>query len=210
MLWNKLIRPAQNRFRLQRAHRIKAAFPQITGSIVVDIGGALPFWRSVGHILKPSKVIIYNISRNRMAMGYQESEDYIETHLYDGNQVPLEDGYADLVLCNSVIEHVPREARANLASEIKRIGRHFVVQTPSPKFPLELHFGLPFIHWLPRKVARKIVPISPFSLLAGVDAQAYFDQTILLPESELRDYFPGARIEVEWAFGFPKSLIAFG
>ena len=210
MKWNQLIKSSQQRFRKQRAERILAQFPQIVGSTVVDLGGSLPFWRDVGHILRPQKVVIYNISSHRMEMGMQNSWEYVETHLYDGIRVPMDDKSVDFVLCNSVIEHVPPAARAGLAGEIMRLGHHYAVQTPSPKFPLELHFGLPFIHWLPRPLARKIVPISPFGLLTDADAQAYFDQTILLNEAELRGYFPEARIEIEKAFGIPKSQIAFG
>lgn len=210
MLWNRLIRSSQQRFRTQRAQRILDRFPGITGSTVVDLGGSLPFWRDIGHILKPAKVIIYNISSHRMQMGLQNSWEYVETHLYDGVRVPMDDKSADFVLCNSVIEHVPPAMRAGLAGEIMRLAPHYVVQTPSPKFPLELHFGLPFVHWLPRPLARQIVVVSPFNLLSDGNAKAYFDQTILLGEAELRGYFPGARIEVEKAFGMPKSLIAFG
>lgn len=161
-------------------------------------------------ILRPGKVIIYNISQTRMDMGLTNSEGNIEAHLYDGKRVPLEEGSADYVLCNSVIEHVPPDLRANLAQEIRRVGKHYVVQTPSTAFPLELHFGLPFIHWLPRPVARKLVPLSPFAMLGRgkVNAPAYFDETKLLPRKELQAYFPNATIHTERFAGMPKSNVA--
>lgn len=210
MLWNKIIGPAQTSFRRQRAERIAREFPEIQGGVVIDIGGALPFWHSVGDILKPAKVLIYNISAGRMDMGLQNRAGNIETHLYDGLTIPQPDGFADVVVCNSVIEHVPLHLRGNLASEIARVGKRYVAQTPAREFPLELHFGLPFVHWLPRAIGRKVVRFSPFHFLTNADGPSYFDETQLLPREEFASYFPGAKIEVERFAGIPKSMLAFG
>lgn len=210
MRWKDAIAPLQRRFRRQRAERILARFPGINGATVVDIGGALTFWKSVEDILKPARIIIYNIDDGRMKMGEQKRSDNIELHIYDGTTIPHEDGFADFVLCNSVIEHVPLAARANLAREIKRVGKKYIVQTPAREFPVELHFGMPFVHWLPRKLGRKIVPISPFGILSQANAQHYFDQTQLLTRSEFSEFFPEATIELERVAGIPKSMLALG
>lgn len=209
-LWSRIVIPQQRRFRKARAELIKRLAPGIEGADVVDVGGSLPFWRDVGPILRPRRVRIFNISQHRTTMFQPGHEDWLTIELYDGHRLPLDDKAADFVICNSVIEHVPPAQRANLAREIRRVGRTYIVQTPSPRFPLELHFGLPFIHWLPRPLARKIVRVSPFNLLSTADAQVYFDETQLLPEAELSGYFPGARIQTETFLGLPKSNIAIG
>jgi hypothetical protein len=209
-IWNRTIAPAQLRFRRKRARLIANAFPELQGGVVIDIGGALPFWQAVGDILKPAKIIIYNTVDTRMRMGQREADKRIEMQLYDGQTVPQSDDFADVVICNSVIEHVPLENRARLASEIQRVGRRYVVQTPAPEFPLELHYGLPFVHWLPRPLARKIVLASPFALLTTINIRKYFDETQLLPRGEFERYFPEARIEIERFAGIPKSMLAFG
>lgn len=209
-LWNRLIGPAQRRFRNQRALRIRAALPQIEGARVIDIGGSLPFWQHVYHILKPASVVCYNISAPRMAMGQANSNPHITTRLYDGLRIPEEDQSADVVVCNSVIEHVPMELRANLAREVMRVGKTWVVQTPSPAFPLELHFGLSFVHWLPRSIGRQVVRLSPFHLLSGSDGPSYFDQTRLLNREELVALFPGGRLIEEKVLGIPKSQLIIG
>lgn len=210
MLWNRLKASSQRRFRLQRAQAIRARFPEIEGSTIVDLGGSLPFWQIAGDILRPRKVIIYNISSHSIELGLVNSWDYVEMHLYDGKRIPLDDKSAAFVLCNSVIEHVPPESREGLAAEIMRVGRNYIVQTPSPKFPIELHFGLPFVHWLPRPLGRKLVRVSPFHLFSDADAQAYFDSTHLLSQAELQGYFPDGEIVVEKALGMPKSQLVFG
>ena len=210
MLWRRLIGPAQAAFRRQRAKLILKCFPQINGGIVIDVGGSLAFWRSVESILRPARVLIYNIAMENIVLGMEHHEDHIELYIYDGVRIPQPDRFADVVICNSVIEHVPLLLRANLAAEVMRVGRGFFVQTPAPEFPLELHFGLPFLHWLPRPIARRLVRVSPFALLSDVDAERYFDETQLLGRSELAMHFPTAQIEVERFLGIPKSVIAIG
>lgn len=202
--------PQQRKFRTARAELIKRLAPDIEGSTVVDVGGALPFWRAVGHILKPASVRIFNISAHRTTMFEQRHEDWLTVELYDGTRLPVDDKAADFVICNSVIEHVPLEQRANLASEVRRVGRTYIVQTPSRGFPLELHFVLPFIHWLPRRLAREIVVVSPFNLMSDVNIKQYFDQTQLLGMDELKGYFPGAEVKTESFLGLPKSNIVIG
>ncbi len=209
-VWNRLIHPAQRRFRRARARRIRDALPQIEGGTVIDIGGALTFWSEVEDILNPRRVVCYNISKGRMEMGLDPEDSHIVTRLYDGVRIPEDDGSADVVLCNSVLEHVPVEARANLAAEIRRVGKRYAVQTPSPAFPLELHFGLPFVHWLPRRLGRALVHLSPFHLLSGSDGPAYFDETRLLRKAELEGLFPHGCLVTERLLAIPKSYLVFG
>jgi ubiquinone/menaquinone biosynthesis C-methylase UbiE len=202
--------PTQRKFRRSRARLIKQYFPGIEGSTVVDIGGSWPFWNTVNDILRPARVLIFNISSARTTMSYAGTLDHVETHLYDGKHLPLEDRGADYVICNSVIEHVPLDERAGLAREIRRVARNYVVQTPSAAFPVELHFMMPGLQWLPRQLARKLVPITPFSLLQGGNMQGFFDETRLLSKRELIGYFPDAHFHAERFLGIPKSNLMIG
>ncbi|NVE93722.1 class I SAM-dependent methyltransferase [Altererythrobacter lutimaris] len=201
----------QRRFRRQRAQLIKRHLPQIHGAQVVDIGGSLHFWSAISDIITPSHVKIFNLSEGR-ATGFATRAEGIdiEVNVYDGRRVPVDDGVAEVVVCNSVIEHVPLGQRANLVSEIKRTSQTYVVQTPSPLFPLELHFMVPFLHWLPRKLGRLVAPWTPFGLLTGANAREYFDETRLLSRKELQAHFPDDQIMVETFFGIPKSYVVVG
>jgi hypothetical protein len=38
---------------------------------------------------------------------------------------------------------------AGPARETVQVGRSYYLQTPNFWFPLEPHYGVPFIHWLP-------------------------------------------------------------
>lgn len=208
-LFVKVLGPFSRKFRRARAERILAECPEIVGGDVIDIGGSIPFWNNMNAILRPARVQIYNITTNRMNYGVQNTLGNIETNLYDGRNVPLPDKAADVVLCNSVIEHVPVEARAGLAEEIRRLGKRYVVQTPAYAFPFEVHFGMPFIHWVPRSIGRRLAMISPFRLMGGSRefTKVYFEETRLLGRRELQRYFPDGRIVVERFLGMPKSYL---
>jgi SAM-dependent methyltransferase len=63
--------------------------------------------------------------------------------------LPFAEQEFDLVYCSSVIEHVPPARRAAFATEVRRVGRGWFVQTPALSFPIEPHSLLPGAHWLP-------------------------------------------------------------
>jgi hypothetical protein len=73
-----------------------------------------------------------------------------------------------------------------------------------------LHFGLSFMHWLPRPLGRLIAPISPFGLFAKARPRDYFDETRLLSRSELARLCPRADMVKERFLGIPKSYLAIG
>src|SRR5690348_16864302 len=136
-LYYRIVGPAMERFRRKRAERIRQAFPDIDGMTVLDLGGSLHFWQVVGSVVKPRKVSILNIADDRSA---NAKNLHGEIELYDGKTIPRDDGSVDLLICNSVIEHVPPAERDGLAREIRRVARNYVIQTPAYAFPLEPHF----------------------------------------------------------------------
>jgi SAM-dependent methyltransferase len=136
--------------------------------------------------------------------------------------LPFDDRSFDIVYCSSVVEHVtiPRDELWNVkngrefrsrslshqevfASEIRRVGRQYFVQSPAPSFPIESHTWLPLAGYLPRRV---------FLPLLGVTnrwwVRASEPDFNLLNRRDLRELFPDARIVKERAFGLTKSLMA--
>lgn len=69
----------------------------------------------------------------------------------DARALPFPDRSFDLVHCAAVIEHVgSREQQARLLAELWRVARRMVfVTTPNRGFPVEVHTGVPLLHWLP-------------------------------------------------------------
>ncbi len=94
--------------------------------------------------------------------------------------LPFADGEFDLVYCSSVIEHVPPPRRAAFASEVRRVGRGWLVQTPAYSFPIEPHSLLPGAHWLPRALRRAYWRLG---------AAGAWEEISLLHRSELEELF---------------------
>jgi SAM-dependent methyltransferase len=68
--------------------------------------------------------------------------------------LPFADDAFDLVYSSSVVEHIAPEHRVGFASELRRVGRGWYVQTPAWEFPIEPHALLPFAHWLSPRARR--------------------------------------------------------
>ncbi len=77
----------------------------------------------------------------------------------DARNTLLEDNSFDIVHSNATIEHVGSfENQVSFVREMLRISKESVfIQTPNRLYPLEFHTILPFIHWLPKKIHRKIL-----------------------------------------------------
>jgi SAM-dependent methyltransferase len=94
--------------------------------------------------------------------------------------LPFADGQFDLVYCSSVIEHVPPSRRAAFASEVRRVGRGWLVQTPAFSFPVEPHSLLPAAHWLPVALRRRYWRLG---------AAGGWEEISLLRRGEMEDLF---------------------
>ncbi|MBI4692177.1 MAG: class I SAM-dependent methyltransferase [Candidatus Terrybacteria bacterium] len=78
--------------------------------------------------------------------------------LYDGKKIPFGDNVFDAALSISVLEHVSDPV--NYLSEILRVlkpGGYLYLAFPNRLWPRETHTLLWFVHWLPYKLAEKIV-----------------------------------------------------
>jgi hypothetical protein len=145
--------------------------------------------------------------------------------LEENKPLPFDDGAFDIVVSNSVIEHVTaskaicldetvsqqdwlelaRASQRAFAEEIRRVGKQYFVQTPHRDFPFDLHLWMPFTNWLPHSATRRIVK---FSDRYWVKHNGVADWN-LLDTRDMQTLFPDATIHVEKLFGLPKSIIAF-
>ncbi len=127
----------------------------------------------------------------------------------------IEDQSYDIVYSNSVIEHVGGfEKQKRFASEIKRVGKSFWVQTPNRFFPVEPHLMFPFSQFMPPAMERWIAMNWPGSNYRkwGIEEERVFlflENTHLLSESELKILFPTSNIFKERVAGFTKSMVAW-
>jgi SAM-dependent methyltransferase len=114
----------------------------------------------------------------------------------DACTLPFGDGEFDIVFSNAVIEHVGgRERQRALVSEALRVGRQVFITTPNRRFPIEVHTRLPFVHWLPDRLAHRAY------CAAG---KGFAKDVHLLSRGQLQSLFPG-RVRV---VNFGLTLVA--
>ena len=203
--------PLMAKFRQARAELILTQFPDISKKTVLDLGGSTHFWNTVYNRLRPKKLTIMNISHDGSSVSHSRGDDRFDIELYDGNDVPASDREYDIVICNSVIEHVPKDARKKLSDEIRRVGKAYLVQTPAHEFPIEPHFLAPVIHWLPRGLARGLAPFTPYGLMhRQTNMGQMFDEIELLKRADFERLFPDGTLHIESFAGLPKSYVITG
>jgi methyltransferase family protein len=103
----------------------------------------------------------------------------------DGRELPFADGEFDVAFSNAVVEHVGgRDAQRALVHELCRVARSVFVTTPNRWFPIEVHTLLPFVHWLPRTVTRRLVPgMREIELLSPAELRSLFPYPVRVVNS---------------------------
>ena len=132
------------------------------------------------------------------------SRPNVEVKVADGTSLPFADGEFPVAFSSSVIEHIPNELQPAFASEIRRVGRRYFVQTPNRYFPIEPHYQLPLFQFLPERVRRALN--RRFTL--GWRERGSWEEANLLSARDLKRLFPDAEIHREKLFGLTKSLMA--
>lgn len=120
----------------------------------------------------------------------------------------------DLVFSNSVIEHVGNfEAQKRMVTEMRRIGKHFYLQTPNKFFFIEPHFMFPFFQFFPLKL--KCMLIRGFKLgnmpkaSNKTEAREIAQSVRLMTIRELKQLFPNVEIHKEKFVCFTKSFYLY-
>ena len=129
-------------------------------------------------------------------------------------KLPFNDGEYDLIYSNSLFEHINNsDEQKKLAEEIKRIGKHYFIQTPNYYFPLEPHFLFPFFQFLPDSLKQKLIMSYDLGWYKKQNdekkAKELADSVRLLKKSELKEMFPGCKIYYEKYFLLNKSFIIY-
>jgi hypothetical protein len=128
----------------------------------------------------------------------------------DGCSMPFQSNSFDLVFSNAVLEHVGSSQRQKkFISECLRVAKQWVfLTTPNRRHPLELHTVIPFLHWLPKTLHRKILS----SL--GIDYLSREENLNLLTKRELLTYCEpllssvrGVKIYTVNFLGIPSNLL---
>lgn len=190
------------RFRRKRAAALQLEFADCES--VIDVGGSDAWW--IHSDWRPKDLTILNIDPRPQV--HCPNSRYVKA---DALCIPFPLLSFDLAMSNSVIEHVPDQAK--FASEMLRVGKRIYCQTPAKEFPVEPHcLGL-FVHWLPRKcfthfVHRYLTLYGWVSKPDSSETEDFKEEVHLLTRSDLEMIFPGCTIRVERFLGWPKSYVA--
>jgi SAM-dependent methyltransferase len=201
---HKVYAPFLKHFRSRRMKKFLDLFSVTSQTRVLDVGGNLSTWLSVP---VPVDVTMVNISVENVG-----SAD-CRCVIGDGRQLPFATNAFDIVFSNSVIEHLGSwEGQQRFASEIKRVGRSYYVQTPNRRFFFEPHLLTPFIHFLPRKVQRRLLRNgSTWGLIVRPTQQQCDDllkEIRFLSKAEMKELFADGVIVEEKVAGMTKSIMA--
>lgn len=198
-----------NRFRQQRMQRFKDRISPIKKSHlkILDIGGTPAFWRALPGFYGDERVSITIVN-----IDVEEVRD-ANLHIMSGDAcaLPFDNNSFDVIHSNSVIEHVGHwHEMERMAAEIRRLAPNYFVQTPNMWFPVEPHFKLPFVHWVPEQMRASIVQATGRSrkFADAGEATLYVQRISLLSAKQVQCLFPDAHIWREKFFGLTKSLVA--
>jgi hypothetical protein len=206
-----IYRPILRHFRRKRMRQFFKALAITPQTRILDVGGNPFIWEiaAADGLPRIENITVLNIYEADQA----KLPSNVRWIVGDGTKLPFADGEFDVVFSNSVIEHLgEHEPQVSFASEIRRVGKSYWVQTPDPRFFIEPHYLSPFVHWLPIDLRRKIVRHgTTWGILSRPSKQEIDDrlkEIRLIAPKEFKAMFPGAEIMVERFIGMPKSLVA--
>jgi hypothetical protein len=203
---NDSTRSLAGRARARRWRYFEERFPSISQMRVVDLGGTPQSWRLAP--VKPMAVTVVNLSPGTSD---EPALTVVQADACDLPPALLREQF-DLVFSNSLIEHVGgHPQRQQLSDSIHALADRHWVQTPYRYFPIEPHWLLPGMQWLPYE-ARIQLSLhwnrGHVRTYTREDAADMVDEIDLLSISQMRRYFPSSTIWYERFGGLVKSLVA--
>ena len=169
--------------------------------------------------LKSSNFIIYQFKDIKIRRSV--SDQYIEDNFFDLNynksiieslsSDEISKLSSDIVISSATLEHVGNDYNKDLM--IKNIAlltkKYFIITTPNRYYPIDFHTKLPVLHWLPKKIHRKILK------LIGLNFFSHEQNLDLLSYNDLKNLIKGIKnfnIEIKKIkfLGLTSNLIIFG
>jgi hypothetical protein len=180
-------------------------FPEIEKMRVLDLGGTAKHWETSPY--RPVSVVVVNL------LPEASDAEWITAVQGDACAVPddVRRSDFDLVYSNSLLEHLGGHARRMIfGSEVRSLAPHHWVQTPYRYFPIEPHWLLPGLQFLPLNMRAKAIRYWPLSPARPRGRQALDDvlEVELVSVTEMKYIFDDSEILRERVLGLTKSLIA--
>lgn len=192
-------------FRRKRFDFFKSLFTSLPRPLhILDVGGTQVFWEIMGFIRDDVHLTILNTEP------VEATFPNVTTIVGDARDMrEFKEKQFEVVVSNAVIEHVGSfEQQRQMAEEVQRVGKRYIVQTPNRYFPIEPHVLIPFFQFFPLKL--KVFTATHTPGWGWKAAHIEELSTIrLMSEKELRSVFPGAQVFKEHFLGLTKSFIFY-
>ncbi len=174
-----------------------------SGARIIDLGGAEHLWTLFEHDFR---ITIVNLPDREEWKSQVENVTLVEADACNLKDL-FQDQQFDVAFSNSVIEHVgDLERIEQFSQEVRRLALSYWVQTPSHRFPIEPHSGLPFYWQLPDFIKTSLHR-------QWKKKMPWFDEmmsnTTYLPREQMEALFPEGKMHIERQFGFEKSFCLY-
>jgi Methyltransferase domain len=195
-------------FRKRRMRLFVETFRPGSSISILDVGGYPETWTVTS---VRSSITVLNV--HEIDYAPNPGDPPIRTIVGNGCHLDFDAKSFDIVFSNSVIEHLGTlENQEKFARECRRVGRRLWVQTPARSFFIEPHLLTPFIHFLPARAQRALIPnFTVWGLLTRPTSQqvrAFMAEVRLLNRAEMQALFPDCTIVSEKVLGLTKSYVA--
>ena len=118
---------------------------------------------------------------------------------------------SDLVFSNATIEHVGSTINQlkMISNVIKLTKKNFVLIAPNRYYPIDFHTQIPLIHWLPKKIHRKILSLIGLKFYSKEENLNLLSKTDLI---NLLNNFDTIQYEIRYInlLGLKSNYIIFG
>lgn len=197
----------QRHWRTRRMRAFAERLGALPGDRILDLGGNIEIWALAGQAYRLTLLNTSEASAGTLRP-WRLPTNGCEWQTVVGDASDLSrfgDASFDIVFSNSVIEHLGDEDTvARFASEVRRVGRSYWIQTPAHIFPIEAHTGLPFYWRYPRRL-REAWAARHDRRHAHEPWHCAMAQTTYLRLETLKQLFPDAEVCTERVAGFTKS-----
>ena len=201
---NRIFRELHRRSRKKRHRLFIQLMHPTSNSMILNVGATgsntglpeqLEYWYSPLEKVTGGGLFLHE------ALDYRASFPGVTPVVFDGCALPFPDKSFDIVYSNAVLEHLPeRESVLRFAQEIQRVGRTWFVSTPNRFYPIDPHYHLPFVQFLPQETQERLVT------RLGKVAYEHLD---LLSRFDLRKLFPTSKVVGCRVTFYPETLIAY-
>jgi ubiquinone/menaquinone biosynthesis C-methylase UbiE len=195
-----------------RKKMYKTIFCDLDGNVhykLLDIGSTSDTGKSSNAFLRffPKDKIV-SVSDQEISFETKMKFPNVDFRQGDGRALEFMNGEFDLVFSNAVLEHVGANKNIEkFITEANRVSSSKVILiTPNRWFPLETHTKIFFLHWLPKKLFRKLL------IFFGLNFFASEENLNLLTPKDVKKILVAAgiqnyKIESLKFFGIPSNIL---